>query len=274
MARIQGLTMGRSNRGLLVVAALAGLAAAVLFVVAVNQDDSSSGGASTPGSTVPAVVAAQSIAAGTEIKENMIKVIDVPEDLLAAEAYSDTAPVVGEVTRHAIAEGDQITTSKIGPAVETGTGSFPYAIPAGKRGVSLEVREVTAVGGLLVAGNRVDVIGAFKIKGAPGLADNEYILSVQTILQNVEVLSVAQEHTEPLPVGATGDTADSGSSGQPPEDVKEQPGAASVTLALSPEEAQQLISAQVSAVSVWTSLRPAGESAPVDVPSYDRIIRE
>jgi len=159
--------------------------------------------------------------------------------------------------------------------VDTGTGSFPYAIPDGKRAVSLEVREVTAVGGLLTAGNRVDVIGAFKIKGAPGLADNEYILSVRTILQNVEVMSVAQEHTEPLPVGATGgDTADSANNGQPPEDVKEQPGAATVTLALSPQEAQELISAQVIADSVWTSLRPAGESAPVDVPSHDIIVRE
>jgi pilus assembly protein CpaB len=267
MARMQGLTLARGNRGLLIVAALAGLAAAVLFVVAVNQDSSS---VSTGGTTIKAVVATQSIAAGTEIKEGMVEVIDVPEGLRAAGVYGDTSPVVGEVTRHAIAEGDQITSTKIGPAVDTGTGGIEYVLPPGMRAVSLEVREVTAVGGLLIPGNRVDVIAAFKIKGAPGLADNEHILSVRTILQNVEVLSVAQEHQEPLPVEAT----ESQTSGQPPEDVKEQPGAATVTLALGPEEVQELISAQVTAETVWTSLRPAGDADPDEIPSTDVIVVE
>lgn len=269
MARAQGLTQGRGNRGLLIIAAIAGLAAAVLFVAAVNQDDSGSVGTGG-GATVKAVVASQSIAAGTEIKEGMVKVIDVPEALLVPGAFVDAQPVVGEVTRQDIAQGDQITPGKIGPTVDTGTGSIEWVLADGKRGVSLEVREVTAVGGLLIPGNRVDVIAVFKIKGVPGLADNQHILSTRTILQNVEVLSVAQEHQEPLPVEAT----DTQASGQAPDDVKEQPGAATVTLALGPEEVQQLISAQATAVSVWTSLRPAGDTAAVEIPSSDVVVTE
>ncbi len=83
MARMQGLTLTRGNRGLLVVAALAGLAAAVLFVVAVNQDSGSST-VSTGGATIKAVVAKQNIAAGTEIKSDMVEVREVSEDLLVS----------------------------------------------------------------------------------------------------------------------------------------------------------------------------------------------
>jgi Flp pilus assembly protein CpaB len=58
----------------------------------------------------PVVVAAQDIPAGTTVTEEMVEVGYVPED---DGAYSDTASVVGQVTKVAVAEGDQVTASKI-----------------------------------------------------------------------------------------------------------------------------------------------------------------
>lgn len=274
---MQGLTLARGNRGLLIVAALAGLAAAILFVVAVNQDGSTTGTTAGAG-TAKAVVADQSIAAGEEIKKNMVTVReDIPESLLVAGAFSDTVNVVGERATVAIAAGEQINDAKIGPSAETGE-SVGWVLPDGLRAVGLQVSEVTAVGGLLIPTDHVDIIGAFKIKGVPGLAENQHILSVRTILQNVEVLAVAQEKEVARSVASDdkdGDGApDSLASGDAPEDVETQPGAQTVTLALNPQQVQELIAAQATAQTVWSSLRPAGDSDPVDVPIYEIVVTE
>ena len=263
MARIEGMTLARGNRGLLIIALLAGLIAAVLVFAALAQSDD--GGSTTPsavGATVTTVVAAQDIDAGTTIKAEMVKLADVPEELQVAGAFSETTPVVGETTRVAIASGEAITPVKVGSLVEgEGLGSV---LASGQRGIALKVEELTAVGGNLLPGDRVDVIAVFEVEGTTPKR-----VIAKTVLQNVEVLSVAQEGQTPLPAGqrdADGDgTPDVATSGQLPKDPKEQPGAATLTLAMDPTQAQLLALVQETAVKVYTFLRPFGDQDPVDV---------
>src|SRR5712692_7585677 len=183
MARIQELALNRNNRRLLILAIAAGLVTAVLWFVALakNGGDSSKTNSAAVTSS-KALVAQKAIPAGTEITAGMVKIVDIPDDLLLPGAFADTAPAVGQVTKVAIAANEQVTLAKIGPLVE-GVG-LSYVVPKGKRGVGLAVQEVTAVGGLLLPGDRVDVVAAFKIKGEPGLPDSYHIESVRTILQN------------------------------------------------------------------------------------------
>jgi len=263
MARIEGMTLARGNRGLLIIALLAGLIAAVLVFAALAQSDE--GGSATPsvaGPTVKTVVATQDIDAGTRISADMVKVADVPEEFLVTGAFSETNLVVGETTRVAIATGEAITPTKVGSLVEgEGLGSV---LASGQRGIALRVEEGTAVGGNLLPGDRVDVIAIFEVEGTTPRK-----VIAKTVLQNVEVLSVAQEGQTPLPAGqrdADGDgVADVAISGQVPEDVKEQPGAATLTLAIDPAQAQLLALVQETAVKVYASLRPFGDKDPVDV---------
>src|SRR5713226_3949315 len=186
MARIQGMALNRNNRGLLILAIAAGLVTAVLVFVALANNGSDSGKTSTAAVTSKALVAQKAIPAGTEITAGMVKIIDIPDDLLLPGAFADSAPAVGQVTKVAIAANEQVTLAKIGPLVQ-GVG-LSYVVPKGKRGVGLKVEEVTAVGGLLLPGDRVDVVAAFKVKGVPGVPEGYHIESVRTILQNVEVL--------------------------------------------------------------------------------------
>jgi Flp pilus assembly protein CpaB len=88
--------------------------------------------------TVRAVVADQNIAAGTEITEDMIKVVDVPEELLVTGAYGEVLNVVGQVTMAPIAEGEQVTASKIGSNTAD-SGAQSYMVPPGQRTGSVEV---------------------------------------------------------------------------------------------------------------------------------------
>jgi pilus assembly protein CpaB len=270
VARMQGLALPSGNRALLAIAALAGLAAAVLFVVAVNNGDSKSSTGTDVGAGGNTIVAAKTIPAGTKIEAEMVTATKVPGELVPANGFTDTSQVIGQVTKYEITEKDQITSSKIAP-IANGQG-LRYVLNDGRQAVGLQVKEGTAVGGLLAPGDRVNVIGTFKIKD-PSLTGGRYILRTQTILQNVEVLSVGQEHQEPLPAGSSGD-ASSGVTGQVPADVKQQPGASTITLAVNPEDAQILISAQERAKTVWTSLRPAGDNDKHEIAPYDEIVYE
>ena len=263
--------MNRGNRLLLFIAIGAGLLFAVLAFIAL-QGGGSSNSTVSPG-TAKVVVAAQDIPVGTEIAQGMLKTIDVPQSLLVKDAFSDSGPVVGQKARVGILAGEQVATSKIGVASKTE--GLNQVLPSGKRAVALSVAEVTAVGGNLLPGNKVDVVAAFKIKGVQGLPDGAHIERTQTVLQNVEVLSIAQNAQEAVP---TSDTAakdaavQSETSGLPPADAKKKPDAGTVTLALDQNQAQQLVSAQQVAERVWLTLRPFGESDTPDVAPYDVVV--
>lgn len=274
MARIQQLTMGGSNKTMLFLALAAGLIAAIIVFVVVSESGNNSSSSTSSSGTVPVVVAAQSISAGTKITDDMVKVSNVPESVLVRGAYDKTDVVVGDVAKVSIAEGEQFTSAKLGlPVPKEGLGGV---VPAGMRAVSVDVDEVTAVGGNLLPGDHVDILSTTRIDGAPGLADNQYLLRTQTVLQNLEVLSVAQESQEPTaqtPADQSGDTS-SGSytSGEVPDNVKTQPKAGSITVAVTPEQAQILVSAQESAERVWGTLRPYGEQGTVEIAPVDVIV--
>lgn len=277
MARTRQLKLANTNGLLLLLALVAGLVAAVIVFIAVSE--SGGDGDSAPavtGGTVPALVATHPISAGTRITEEMVKVVDVPESLLVSGVYDDADLVVGEVSTVAIGASEQITRLKIGLLVPDQGLSGVVAL--GMRAVSVEVDEVTAVGGNLLPGDRVDILVTTRIERAPGLAEDEYILRTTTLLQDVEVLSVAQEAQEPAAQAAITDDGSEGSasytSGQLPDDITEQPNASTLTLSLTPEQAVILITEQEYAQRVWAVLRAFGDDSIAEVPPYEVTIVE
>ena len=171
----------------------------------------------------------------------MLKVVNWPEDSKVTGAFDDTTPVVGEVSREAIAKGEALTPSRIGPG-QDGDG-LKYYVPAGMRGFALPIEAGSAVGGNLRPGDRVDVHAVF------AATDSTQRSIGVTILQNVEVLALADK--------------------RPPEDVKEQPGASTITLAVKPSEATLLAAVQEEAKKVYLSLRSFGDENVVDPAPVD-----
>ena len=137
MARIQGLTISRGSRGLLILALITGLVAAIVVFVALNQGGGGSDNAKTGSAvtTTSAVVAKSDIAAGTEITADMLKVIEVPEALLIAGAYTETAPLVGQKVRVPILSGEQVPASKVG--VQDKDEGLALVVPKGMRGLGV-----------------------------------------------------------------------------------------------------------------------------------------
>ncbi len=149
-------------------------------------------------------------------------------------------------------------------------------MPSGKRAISVEVREATAAGGLLRPGDRVDVIGVYD----PQNADSALVFESGGVaaygvplLQNIEVLAVAQTAQEPLPANERdpdGDgTPNLATSGKPPENAETQPSAITVTLAVDPSQSIMLALTQQTGIKVWLTLRAFGDNADVEMPKVD-----
>src|SRR4029450_1807242 len=164
MARMsQGLPLPSGNRGLLIIPALAGLPAAVLFVVAVQNNDSNTSRGTSSGGTGNAVVAADHISAGKKIEAGMVTTETVSDRVLVPGAMDDMSKVLGQYAANDIDAHEQITPTRIGTLPPASCG-LACVVPFKSRGSAIQVKEVTAVGGLLYAGNRVDIIAASKVE--------------------------------------------------------------------------------------------------------------
>lgn len=264
-----------SNRLFTYLAVGLGLLAAVLVFVALRGEGT--GGAPSGGAVVPVVVAARDIPARTALTADMLRLEQVPSRSVVADAYRERDALVGEVTRYPIAAREQIGAQKIAAAsaLSTKTGDkdaadgLSFVVPPGKRGVSISITEPSAIGGLIIAGDHVDVIALFD-KELAGIE------KAVTALQNVEVLSVAQATQAIVPpaatatpaAGTTAATADA--RGTRPVEAKAQPQARTVTLALTPGQAALVALAEQHG-KLWLSLRAYEDDATVDVPHTDLL---
>lgn len=249
----------RTNRLMLVAAVLFAAVASVLVFVALQSRGP--GGGESVAATTQVVVASRDVPANTKLTSNMLELRSLPVEAALDDGYESTVALVGLATRYPLAKGEQLAPSKLALNAVEDEDDLSRVLPPGKRGFAVEVTEVTGVGGLLLPGNAVDVIAVFD-EGTAGID------KAVTILQDVEVLSVAQEAQEPVPAVAdasAGDETDEGGAvgdavyGRRPGDAEQQPGARTVTLAVTPLEAELLALAQANG-TLWLSLRSFDDS--------------
>lgn len=265
MARVLTGTPSESRNKLMIAAAVmfAVIAAILLFVALQNAG----GGDGPSGVTADVAVANQTVNANTRLTADMLSVQPVPVEQVLTGAYRDIESLVGLPVRFPLQKGEQVTTSKVGIQAIEDERDLGFVLEPGQRGFAVEVTEVTAVGGLLLPGNVTDVIAAFD-------GDTAGIPKAVTVLQNIKVVSVGQLAQEPVPAG-TSQTEDGeanaeaevgeGVRDQRPDELERQPRARSVTLAVTPEEAQLLAVLQSAGAEIWLSLRPAGDAAGVEL---------
>jgi pilus assembly protein CpaB len=271
----QGMYPAKPNRWLLIGAAVFALIAGIAaFAALANFSDDDEASTAVAGGDEKVLVATESIQPNTRITSGMFEVRSVHEDSLVPGAVTEDSAVIGKVARTEILEGEQITTARLGLNEEGELDeTLAPKIPAGKRAVSLSVDEITSVAGLLVPGDRVDVIGIFTEQvqdenEEEGAEDNE-IIRVETVLQDIEVLAFAQASLEALPqLNAEGEEVQgdraAGTLGDRPEDLEANPAARSVTLALSPDQVQMILAVQAKG-KIAVSLRPPAEDGVAEL---------
>ena len=173
------------------------------------------------------IVARQNIREGDRLDETMFEVQEIPAKYVQPKAIGEIDAVLGQISSAPISEGEQLMANKLLRANEAG---LAWKVSKRSRAVAIPVNEVTAVGGHIRPRNFVDVLGTFDFG-----QDDKVEMRTITLFQNVWVLAVGSDLGHPALVAGEA----------------EQPGGASIknnnytiSLALSPADAQKLVLAQ------------------------------
>jgi len=162
--------------------------------------------------TRPVVVANRDIPEGVMIDRIALSTIQLPVAAVPVGAFSVIDSVAGRVARVAVFNGETIVPGRLAP-VGTGPG-LELKIPPGQRAMAVRINDVAGISGLLQPNSRVDVLVTIR-------DDREADRQVaKPFLSNMLVLSVGtevQRDTQGKPINAT-----------------------TVTLAVTPEEAERL----------------------------------
>ena len=247
------------NRTMIAAAVVFAAIAAMLLFVALQN--SGGGGDSTvaPVATIDVVVATREVSANTILTDEMIEVKSLPADQALTGGYTSVETAVSLPVRYPLQRGEQLTTTKVGLEAIASEKDLALVLDSGMRAFALSASEVTAVGGLLLPRNFVDVIAVF--------TNDDGIERIVTVLENIQVLGVAQEALEPVPATANvGDSdaseSEAGILGQRSDEVERQPRARSITLAVTPDQVQLLAGLQTEDnIDLWLSLRPLDDDA-------------
>ncbi|HLF09226.1 MAG TPA: Flp pilus assembly protein CpaB [Dehalococcoidia bacterium] len=244
------VTYGGNSRLFLALALAFGLLAAGLTWFGLRGAGSSAQEA-TPVPTRSVVFAKQNIPPRTVITETMVEVRSQPLAGANPSAATAVEQVVGRGTRQTILTNDQVTFTKL--FTERAEAGLSFIIPEGRRAEAIATSQLIGSGGLILPGDRVDVIAicqaslANATQPAPGGGTVSFSqhLKASYVLQNIEVLAVDQLLSgTPPPPPSTVQQATGGGQQQPqavPTAVPQvQPNAQTVTLAVTPEEALRL----------------------------------
>ncbi len=168
-------------------AGLAAMLASVLVYSALKRRELETQNAMSR--NVQVVVAAMDLPLGTKIEPGELKTTRWSADSLPDGAYTDPTQVLGSYVKNSLVANEPIVRAKLFTGDKT-AGVMPLLIPFGMRAVSVPVDEVSDVAGFVLPHTRVDVLVATTGEGGGGGGDKAFS---KVILQNVEVLAVAQE---------------------------------------------------------------------------------
>lgn len=178
--------------------------------------------------TGPEVVATQAIPSGTVITSTMLRVRRVPPAYVVPGSAKAAAPLLGGIVKQDISAGEPVLLSEVASG-KAGSG-LAFIIPAGDVAMTVSVDALSGQDGMLRPGDRVDILAIVQ-KGAGVPAQ-----SVATALRGVQVLAVGN-----VTAPATAAKA----------------GYATVTLAVDPQEAEEIAYIEHFAALTLTLVPPA-----------------
>jgi pilus assembly protein CpaB len=213
---------------------------------------------------VQVFVVKQPIAKGTPgdqaIGDKLVQSGQIPQEFRPATAITDTAVLTGKVALTDLVPGQVVVD---GMFVDQATAfvTFSERIPVDQVAVTVSVDQVRGVAGLLVPGDKVNLMVVLPPEvaaltgGTPGQPARPVVEggeggdTVRFLYQNVEVLAIGQ--TAAADVGAT--------------EAPTNPGSGLITFNVPPDAAQRIA---LSGANLYMTLAPK-DFQPVDLPPVD-----
>lgn len=139
------------------------------------------------------LVANNEIPKGTTIEAGMLGTKVVPKEYVQPQAVTYPERIIGMVTAVPIAQGEQITLTKLVSAKQATVSSLAMATPVGRRAVSISVDNISSLMGMIKPGDYVDVISFIPVpvQNAEGKQVNQ--MAVAPLFQNILVLAVGRD---------------------------------------------------------------------------------
>jgi len=195
-------------------------------------------------------VPAAELAAGTIITPSLLGKMriengSITNEMIVADAAGEEF-LTGSVARTYLPKGVPIARSAM---VQPGERGFLAAVlPKGKRAITIQVSEVAGMSGLVLPGDRVDIILTYSVPGDV-IAAGRDIRASETLLTNLRVLALDQRLETGRPL-----RDDEGNLMTPPV-------ARTATLQVDPDEAEMItLATQLGELSlVLNSVRDGGE---------------
>ncbi len=212
---------------------------------------------------VPVLVATKDIPKGTAIAKDSVGVTIIPAQHVQPQAATSLDRVAGMVAVVPVSKGEQITLNKLMSVKEAvGGGTLAMSTPIGKRAVTISVDSISAVGGMIRPGDYVDVVAMVTVPVTTPEGKQASQAAVVPLFQNTLILAVGQE-TAALPQAGEGRAK-----------KEEKRGGDSITLALSPQEANLLAFVQEQG-KIRLSLRSPSDAKiePVQPASWDSLFQ-
>lgn len=136
-------------------------------------------------------VPAAALAAGTIIQPTRLARMQIAESAITPEMIvadeAGTAFLTGAVPRQTLPRGVPIARSSV---VRPGDRGFLAAVlPAGKRAISIPISEIAGMSGLVLPGDRVDIILTYTVSG-DNIDAGRDIRASETVVTNLRVLAL------------------------------------------------------------------------------------
>jgi pilus assembly protein CpaB len=245
------------GRGLVVFLALilATLATAGVFMYSRGVQEE----AKTGGTMVQVVVSKVDLPARTDldelIKGDQFRIIQVPESVVVDGAVTSLDQLAGKSNSVAILAGEQIPAARISGNVPGGA----LAIPKGMEAITVSLDASRGVAGAINSGDHVTIYSTFKNVPAQDGEGNETVTVV--LVPDAELLAVFRPISS-----ATFGSDDAATAGE------QLPGSMTVTVALTPEDAQHFVFSMESG-STWFGLLPPDESGqPMEPITFAQVV--
>jgi pilus assembly protein CpaB len=187
--------------------------------------DGEAGATSSDVGSVAVVVASRDIDERTRLAATDLQLVELPSTAVHPRALRSIDAAIDQFASGFIAAGEQILPHDYSEQVFGG--GLAQLVPDGQRAVSVAISNATAAGGLVSPGDHIDVVAIFT-------ADTAGRDGTAIVAENVEVLALSQ-----IVLGEDVDESNSPTAGSSPNAVS-----ATVTVAVSLEDAQRLVLAE------------------------------
>lgn len=208
------------------------------------------------GQTKTVVIAREDIREMEIIDESKMEVVEKPADFIQPGAIQNPTEIIGQIALAPISKGEQILNTKlVFPDKSTG---LSMQISPGKRAATIPVSAIQGVAKLIKPGDRVDLI--VPVDDGKGV---DKVRKMKTLIQNVPILATGQSIVDNLPIQVIqGDKED-----YEIRNLRVQNDYESITLEVSPDEAQKLYFLVSQDLPIYAILRNPNDRITAELPT-------